>query len=112
MDDLGKRAVQQLWPSTNRFSTEFGEKTALGLAEAISDLTGANRLAASLLSMTENLLESHADDLESHHAGDTEEIGEAPHACSYCKDIQVARKLLGELGVDVSTITQQEEDDQ
>jgi hypothetical protein len=39
------------------------------------------------------------------HAGDADHDGEAPEACSYCRDIAAARELLRAAGRDVSALT-------
>jgi hypothetical protein len=46
-----------------------------------------------LASMTANLIESHQVEYETCHEGDADLAGEAPEACSYCKDIVGARGI-------------------
>lgn len=37
----GQRVVKELWPDTVAFSTVYGVKSPIGLAEAIDDITAA-----------------------------------------------------------------------
>jgi hypothetical protein len=55
--------------------------------------------------MTANLIESHQSEFEDGHGGDADHDGEAPEACSYCRDIVEARMFLAEAGRDVSALT-------
>lgn len=41
-----------------------------------------------------DLLEAHDDELTSCHYGDSDLAGEAPEACSYCKDIATMREAI------------------
>ena len=50
--------------------------------------------------MTANLIEAHMSELEDNHGGDAEHTGEAPEACSYCRDINTARGVLEDAGRD------------
>lgn len=51
-------------------------------------------LLESLESMVSNLLEAHQSELDDCHGGDAALSGEAPEACSYCKDIAEARAII------------------
>lgn len=57
-----------------------------------------------LETMTANLIESHMSEFEDNHAGDADHDGEAPEACSYCRDIAVARSLLKSWGHDITAL--------
>lgn len=70
----------------------------------------APELTEALEQMVANLIEAHASEFEDGHAGDADHDGEAPEACSYCKDIAEARELLLAAGHDISAITPQTEE--
>ena len=57
-------------------------------------IAAAPELLTSLQTLVDYMLESHAEELESCHAGDAELAGEAPEACSYCKAVAEARAVI------------------
>lgn len=53
-----------------------------------------NALAEQLQTMTDYLEESHIDELNSRHQGDSKRKGPDPNDCSYCREIVASRRLL------------------
>jgi hypothetical protein len=73
---------------------EFGLPELTEVQENARLIAAAPELLAALETLMEHMLESHASELESCHAGDAELAGEAPEACSYCKGIAEARAVI------------------
>ena len=59
---------------------------------------------AILKEQTEFFLESHREELNSKHGGDSEKNGEDPDGCSYCRSIGRAREILAAMGLTVDEI--------
>lgn len=61
-----------------------------------------NEVLDVLESLIFDILESHAEELETNHHGDSAEPGEDPCGCSYCLDVDRAREILIANGREVS----------
>ena len=65
-----------------------------------------------IMSLAVDLIESHgiggADEYATAHHGDADHYGAAPEACTFCKDIEQAVRLLEAYGIDVSNMRPEE----